>query len=161
MELSYRTENFLKRITLSAVDYTPSTGTTRPGALTPCELAGVLAGLPNEREKLVMLLLAGAGDQRVYSGLIKELIKSVDSLPWVGLIKEGDPEQATKLGVAAFLAVQELQGQTRMNANQKANALGISNQCFYKTWRGRIDDFNRLLMQWAHDADAFICRALR
>lgn len=63
--------------------------------------------------------------------------------------------------IAAFLAVQEFQGQTRMNANQKANALGISNQCFYKTWRARIDDFNRLLMQWSHDADHAICRLIK
>ena len=161
MELSRKTENFLNRVSLRAVDCEPSTGSTRPGELTAGEFAGMLALLPNERERLVLLLLAGMGDQFVYRGLVSELVDSVDRFDWGRLIHSADESQAIKLNMAAFLAVQELTGQNRMNASQKANAIGVSNQCFYKTWRNRIDDFNRLLMQWAHDADAQVCRVLK
>lgn len=161
MELSNRTENFLKRITLSAVDYTPSTGTTRPGGLTPGELAGTLSCLANEHEKQIILLLAGLSDHQVYYVLSEQLIKSVTTLSWGRLINQCDQKQAYKLKVAAYLAINEISGQNRMNASEKANALEISNQCFYKTWRGRIDDFDRLLMQWVHDADAQIFRSLK
>lgn len=153
MELSRRTENLITRINLKAVDCQPRSTTTRPGELTPCELAGTLAMLSHPRLKHLVLILSGIADQAAYKSIAQELVKAMPAFYWHKLIDHTDADQIKKLEMMIFIVIQQFASGTEWRATAKANALNISGQAYYKTWHSRFNDLNLLLIQWAHDAD--------
>lgn len=161
MELSLRTERLLSRVQLQAVDHSPRTTGTQPGALTSSECAGILAQLSQPKFKHVVMVLSGMADQTAYQSLARELVNHFRVFGWSHFIDLNDPVTLTKVETMVFIVIQQFAQGKGWQATTKANALGITGRAYYKTWNSRFSDLNLLLVQWAHDADYELNRLLK
>lgn len=160
LDLSYRTEKFLSRLSLQSVSVEPRATTTRPGALNACECSGELAKLSHSRLRHVMMIVAGIANEQTYTRMAWEITGELPSMDWYAQINPSDTDQAARLENIINFAICQLAGQ-QAKAEHKGAALGISTRGYNKTWRPREADIYQLLIQWAHDADYEINRLLK
>ncbi len=160
LDLSHRTEQFLNRLSLQAVNAEPRATTTRPGALNACECGGILAQLSHSRFRHVFMVIAGIANQQTYTRLAWEVSGYLHQFAWAQNLDQANADQMTKLAHVINFAICQLVGQ-QAKTTHKAAALGITTRAYNQTWRTREDDIYRLLIQWAHDADYQINRLLK